>query len=291
MLFPDTLYEKDLPADPGNRRLVMSLAEGRCTAAVWDDNAPASLRVVTTDRISIASGGIWTGLEDFLYDNPGLLAPMSHTTVLLDTPDLTIVPQTMDQGDASRLLRITAISDDATDSNLYQPSWESIAGVRIGLLLPSKLFRFIKRSFQPVTVSWYATAIISYWRNIVMTSSSTATASRPIQALAVVGSASRVTVVVLDSDGQLIAAISRKGAGASDFSYYILSLLTSLSSDLRAEVSLSLYGNPTVTSTIKEELSGWIDARLHVHITGKPSIIDQTQLTLLEPEILAAIEH
>ena len=290
MLFPETLYEKDLPTDPRTRRLVMSLADGHCTAAVWDDNAPASLRMVTTDRISAASGGQWTGLEDFLYDNPGLLAPMSHTTILLDTPDVTIVPQSMDENDASRLLRMTAVSDDANDSNLYHTSWETVDSCKIGQLLPSKLVRFIRRSFQPVNISWYATAIARYWSHIVKTSTPSKE-SHLIHAIAVVGPASRITVVALDNQGKLIAAINRKGTGASDFSYYILSLLTSLSSDLRSEVFLSLYGNPALTAAIKEGLSGWIDARLHVHITGKPSIIDQTQITLLEPEILYAIEY
>lgn len=288
MLFPETLYEKDLPNDPHTRRLVMSLAEGRCTAAVWDDNIPASLRVVTTDSIS-AAGSQWAGLEDFLYDNPGLLAPMSRTTILLDTPDVTIVPQSMDESDASRLLRSTAVSDDANDSHLYQTSWESVGGCKIGMLLPSKLVRFIRRSFQPVTLCWYATAIARYWSHIVTTSAESK-GSQPIHAIAVVGPASRITVVALDNQGKLIAAVNRKGTGASDFSYYILSLLTSLSSDLRSEVSLSLYGNPAITAAIKEGLSGWIDARLHVHITGKPSIIEQAQISLLEPEILAAVE-
>lgn len=289
MLFPETLYEKDLPTDPASRRLVMSLANGRCTAAVWDDNVPTSLRVVATDRISVSDTGLWTGLEDFLYDNPGLLSPMARTTVLLDTPDVAIVPQSMDESEASRLLRMTAVSDDAADPNLYQCAWEAVGSCKIGMLLPSKLYRFIRRSFQPVSLSWYASVITRYWSHIVATTAENNT-SHHIHVLAVVGSPCRVTVIALNDAGNLIAAVSRKGTGSSDLSYYILSLLTSLSADIRSEVSLSLYGNPAVTASIKKELSGWIDAHLHIHVTGKPSIIDQAQFSLLEPEILAAIE-
>lgn len=288
MLFPDTIYEKDLSADSNCRRMAVSIAAGKCCAAVWDDNMPGSLRIVSTERVSIDQNGNWNGLEDFLYENPGLLAPMARTTVLIDAHDIAIVPESLSEDCASRLLRISAISDSAYDNTRYTEVWHgSSVGVRFGLLLPSKLSRFLNRSFQPLEIHWYASAIIQYCRNIIIKDCDK---TRRLHAFAAISSSSHITVVVLDTSGNLVAAISRTGSCHSDLTYYTLSLLSSLTSSIRDEVSLSIFGNPKEAKAIKEKLSGWIDAKMHTYLPEKPPLIDPTQLHLISPELCAAID-
>lgn len=287
MFFPDTIYEKDLPADVDTRQLAMSLAPGRCDAAVWSDSEPGSMRLISTDSISIDRTGQWNGFEDFFYNNPGLLAPMSKTTVLVETDSTAIVPASLQRDVASRLLRMSATESGTQCTE----TWHDCCGASVGLLLPSRLFRLINRSFQPVEIRWYASPIATYWSETVVAHK--AGSPTPLHALAAVSPAMRLTVVVVDNSGNLVSAISRKGSVHTDLSYHILSLLSSLAarSSVRDQVSLRLFGAPKEITAIKEELSGWIDAELHTYISRKPSLTDPTQFHLLPPELLAAIDQ
>lgn len=287
MFFPDTIYEKDLPADADTRQLVISLAPDRCDAAVWSDSEPGSLRLISTDSISIDRTGQCVGFEDFFYNNPGLLAPMSKTTVLVETDSTIIVPSSLPRSVASRLLHMSSIESGTQ----YTETWHDCCESSVGLLLPSRLFRFIQRSFQPVEIRWYASPISAYWSDTIVahkTGSQT-----PLHALAAVSPAMRLTVAVVDNSGNLVSAISRKGSVHTDLSYHILSLLSSLAAEstIRDKVSLRLFGAPKEITAIKEELSGWIDAELHTYISRKPSLTDPTQFHLLPPELLAAINQ
>ncbi|MDE6344629.1 MAG: hypothetical protein K2L69_07820 [Muribaculaceae bacterium] len=289
MLFPETIYEKDLPAaDTGDRKLVISIAPERCDAAVWSNGIPGSLRIVSTTKITLDQTGQWTGFEDFLYDNPGLLAPMSQTTVMIATDDIVMVPKAINRDNASRLLYKTALSCDIPVTSRYIETWHECCDISVGLLLPSKLHRFITRSFQPVNIRWYASAIAEYWKHMLTTVQSNAT--KRLQAIAVVSAALRLTLVVLDSNGNMVAAISRKGTSHSDLSYHILSLLASLTASISDDVNLYVFGVSQEITAIKQELSGWIDARLYTYISGKSSIIDPAQLHLIAPELITAIE-
>lgn len=286
MFFPDTIYEKDLPADIDTRQLVLSLAPGRCDAAVWSDSEPGSLRLISTDSISIDRTGQWSGFEDFFYNNPGLLAPMSKTTVLADTDSTVIVPASLPGDVASRLLHMSS-TESGTQ---YTETWHDCSGSSVGLLLPSRLFRFIHRSFQPVEIRWYASSIAACWSDTVVRHNTGSKA--PLHALATVSTAMRLTVVVVDNSGNLVSAISRKGSVHTDLSYHILSLLSSLATEstIRDKVSLRLFGAPKEITAIQKELSGWVDAEIHTYISRKPSLIEPTQFHLLPPELLMAVD-
>lgn len=288
MLFPDTLYEKDLPSDIHNRQLILSIRDRHATAAVFNNAVPGSLRIVTTDTITVDPSGNWNGLEDFLYDNPGLLAPMASARILIDLPDVALLPTHIQPDQASAILRRNSVTNDAADPAHYHEIWHPCAQCIAGLLIPSKLHRFITRSFQPVEIEWYATPIVQQHRQLLL--QSTYTTAAPIDALAVISPADRLTITALDTAGNLIAAISRKATTASDFAYHILSLLTSLTTRISSQVNLSIHGStPAIIASLKTELSGWIDAQLHIPSTGKSSVIEPAQLHLVEPDILAAI--
>lgn len=289
MLFPETIYEKDLPTDSQNRRMVLSLTHNRCDAAVWDDNVAGSLRIVSTDHISKGNNGQWIGLEDFLYDNPGLLAPMSQTKFLVATEDVVIMPGVMMSEDAVQFLRASVAIGQGLDETHYNDIWYNCCNTNVGILVQSKLARFISRSFMPVEIKWYASVITEYWQRIIYDNKKEYHRCF-FQAFTVISPDSLITTIVVDRDGNLVAATSRKGATVSDKSYYILSLLDSLTSSMNEDVNLLIFGPPQESVALKEKLSGWIDVKLHTYITGKPSIIDSTQLHLIAPELLLAIE-
>lgn len=287
MLFPETIYEKDIPSTPDARRLVMYMRDGYCEAAVWDNSQSGSLRIVSTPHIHLDENKQWVGLEDFLYDNPGLLAPMGQTTVLIDAEDAVIIPNQIPSGEASALLRLSATTDVAEDTAKYIESWETESESSTGILIPAKTSRFLHRSFQPMTIKWSTSAIAGYCQKRLQQEE---TERKQFNVFISASTPGRITIVMHDSQAKLLSAINRTGTAASDFAFHVISLLKSIGAKGHDDTIVSIIGTSPETAGLKEILSGYADVRYHTYISGKPHIIDSTQIHLLSFELLAGIE-
>lgn len=144
--------DKDLIRQPELWQLVMEIAPDRLSALAFcplEDHSLQLMDVSLPADGGDGAAGTLKGLENVVYDNPGLLAGFGMTTVLWRSRRMVLMPGFVTGDDtALEVLRRQFPEDDAAaPAEVLSDRWEML-DVRLEYEVPSAMAAFVRRTFD-----------------------------------------------------------------------------------------------------------------------------------------------